>query len=364
MKLNCLNPPPASSTKRPTMNRFQAALNHSNTGRPPVWFMRQAGRYHSHYQELKREHSFVDLCKIPKLACEVALGPVEDFGFDAAILFSDLLFPLEVMGQGLRYDPGPKLEWHLRFISDLRRFRQGNAADLGFQGEAVRQTRRALPSQKGLLGFVGGPLTLFVYAVEGSHKGELDSAIAGLSDGRFEGFCDLLIELLAEAMADQFRAGADTVAVLDTCAGDIPDELFQRHGISSLNRLFEAFRRRCPDAPITYYSRHTGPSQWSLMQQLPVSCFGVDWHHPMPEVMELLGDRWSVQGNVDPEWLLLPTSDLETRLRQYFETMQAVPQERRTGWICGLGHGVLPKTPEANVRLFLQLQHELLSHCA
>ncbi len=345
-----------------TLNRFQAALRHSNTDRPPVWFMRQAGRYHSHYQNLKREHSFVDLCKIPRLACEVALGPVEDFGFDAAILFSDLLFPLEAMGQGLRYDPGPRLDWHLRSTTDLARFRHADAGDLGFQGEAIRQTRRALPDEKGLLGFVGGPLTLFVYAVEGSHKGRLDSAIAGLSDGRFEGFCDRLTDLLAESMADQFRSGADTVAVLDTCAGDIPDELFRRHGIDSLKRLFEAFRRRCPDAPITYYSRHTGPSQWNVLRPLPVSCLGIDWHHPMPEAMDLLGDRWSVQGNVDPEWLLLPASDLERRLRTYFQAMRAVSGERRSGWICGLGHGVLPTTPEANVRLFLLLQHELLSN--
>src|SRR3954453_17053623 len=105
---------------------FQSALARGNSGRrPPVWFMRQAGGYHSHYQELKKKNSFMDLCKNPELACEVTMGPIRDFGFDAAILFSDLLFPLEAMGMGLCYDDKPRLEWHLKNVSDLRKLRSG-----------------------------------------------------------------------------------------------------------------------------------------------------------------------------------------------------------------------------------------------
>src|SRR5580698_2621951 len=106
---------------------LQHALARRNTRRPPVWFMRQAGRYHSHYQKLRAQHEFIELCKNPELAVEVTMGPIEDFGFDAAILFSDLLFPLEAMGMGLRYAPGPMLDWHLREISDLARLRGGAA---------------------------------------------------------------------------------------------------------------------------------------------------------------------------------------------------------------------------------------------
>jgi uroporphyrinogen decarboxylase len=95
-------------------NLYTDAIHRTNTGRPPVWFMRQAGRYHSHYQRMKRRHTFMELCKVPELACEVTMGPIRDFNFDAAILFSDLLFPLEVLGMGLAYLPGPKLEWHLK----------------------------------------------------------------------------------------------------------------------------------------------------------------------------------------------------------------------------------------------------------
>ena len=348
------------------MNRFQSTLHRRNHGRPPVWFMRQAGRYHSHYQDLKRRHSFIELCKDPELSCEVTLGPVQAFGFDAAILFSDLLFPLEVMGQGLQYNPGPELAWLLRSPRDLSRLGGGPglAEGLRFQGRAVQRIRESLPPDKGMIGFVGGPVTLFVYAVEGSHKGDLSSAIEGFRDGRFEGFCERLIELLAENMADQYRAGADTIAVMDTCAGDIPLELFERSGVPSLARLFEAFHERCPAAPITYYSRHTGPDHWSRLDGLPISCFGVDWHHPMPEVLKLLGGRRAVQGNVDPQWLFLPPDELEARLRRQFEAILAVAPELRAGWICGLGHGVLPQTPEQNVHLFLRLQRELFTEAA
>src|SRR6185437_6011753 len=130
------------------------ALRRENDSRPPVWLMRQAGRYHSHYQRLKGRHTFMDLCRKPELACEVTLGPVRDFGFDAAILFSDLLFPLEAMGTGLRYDPGPKLDRHLRSPADLEWLKGGRelASFVSFQAEAMREIRQALPSEKGLLG--------------------------------------------------------------------------------------------------------------------------------------------------------------------------------------------------------------------
>jgi uroporphyrinogen decarboxylase len=189
------------------MNLFQKTIRKENFDRPPVWFMRQAGRYHSHYQKLKETYSFIELCKKPEVACEATMGPIRDFGFDAAILFSDLLFPLEVMGTGLRYDPGPKLDRHLKTVADLKLLRGGKelASQLNFQADAMKLIRKELPLDKGLLGFVGGPLTLFCYAVDGSHAGGLESSRTGLKDGRFEGFSALLLDLLAENMALQSR---------------------------------------------------------------------------------------------------------------------------------------------------------------
>src|SRR3979409_1743046 len=147
--------------------RFQNALARREQSTPPIWLMRQAGRYHRHYQALRQKHSFIDLCKRPELAAEVAMGPVTDFDFDAAILFSDLLFPLEALGMGLEYtDRGPRLGWNLNEKS-FARLRSIDDAwpNLLFQGEAVRATRDRLTDDRSLIGFVGGPWTLFVYAV-------------------------------------------------------------------------------------------------------------------------------------------------------------------------------------------------------
>ncbi len=344
------------------MNLFQAAMRRMNdTQRPPVWFMRQAGRYHSHYQALRKEHSFVELCKTPQVACEATLGPVEDFGFDAGILFSDLLFPLEAMGMGLSYNEGPALSWHLKTNAQLAQLRGGVelAQHMNFQGDAMKLIRAALPKDKGLLGFVGGPLTLFFYAVEGSHKGDLADARAGLSDGRFEGFCDLLCELLAENMAIQARNGADTIAILDTCGGEVDPMQFKTLIVPQLKRVIELFHRRCPDFPITYYSKKTDSEYWKSLVELPISVLGIDWNHSLPEVLKNWSDRFAIQGNVDPEWLFLPAEELEARLFKVFESVRELPAKLRRGWICGLGHGVLPKTPESNVRLFLRMEREI-----
>lgn len=343
------------------MNLFQKTIRRENEGRPPVWFMRQAGRYHSHYQAIRKNHSFIDLCKIPEIAREVTMGPIRDFGFDAAILFSDLLFPLEVMGMGLKYNEGPQLDWHLKTRADVDRLEGGAhlVKGLQFQAEAMRQIRAELPKDKGLLGFVGGPLTLFFYGASGSHKGDLTSARDGMRDGRYHAFCEKLVDLLAENMALQARAGADTVAVLDTCGGEIDPETYREYVVPVLGRVLEKFLKLCPETPVTYYSKNTGPEYWRHLDPLPIGAIGVDWHHNLANVLKTLGERYAVQGNIDPDWLFLSPEELEYRLRQVWAEVKALPMRYRRGWICGLGHGVLPKTPESNVHLYLKLQKEI-----
>ncbi|MEO7775851.1 MAG: uroporphyrinogen decarboxylase family protein [Steroidobacteraceae bacterium] len=339
---------------------FIAALAGRNTGRPPVWFMRQAGRYHAHYQSLKRHFDFMQLCKQPELAAETAMGPVHDFNFDAAILFSDLLFPLEVLGMGLTYDPGPKLAWRVKTKQDLAKLTGGaeRAAGLAFQSQALTLTRRRLRGDKGLIGFVGGPFTLYVYAVAGSHEAAKD-AIPGLESGLFAGFNDKLLDLLAANMAAQAGAGADCVALFDTAAGELTPEQYARHVVPAMRTLFAKFRALAPDTPVIYYSRGTGPEHWDALAGLPIACLGVDWRHDISDVLKRYRDRYAIQGNVDPDWMLLPASELEPRLRAWFAPLVKLEPHLRARWICGLGHGVLQKTPEANVRLFMRLQREI-----
>ena len=338
-----------------------AALARRNTGRPPVWFMRQAGRYHSHYQRLRAKHEFIELCKNPDLATEVTLGPIEDFGFDAAILFSDLLFPLEAMGMGLTYEPGPKLGWQLRELADLKRLKRGaaQAAHMQFQGEAIRRLKIRLPADRALIGFVGAPFTLYAYAVAGSHEGFSRQGLPGLTSGLYAGFCEALTELLAANMALQAEAGADAIALFDTAAGALDEEGFAHHAAAPFGAVLQLFRRRYPDLPVIYYSRETGPAHWQALRPLGIQCLGIDWRHDLALALSEQTPHWAVQGNIDPEWLHLPAAELEARVRGVFERVHALPADVRAAWVCGLGHGVLQHTPEDNVRLVLRLQREI-----
>src|SRR6266545_2901279 len=207
--------------------RFQNALARRAQRTPPIWLMRQAGRYHHHYQSLRQKYSFMDLCKRAELAAEVALGPVLDFDFDAAILFSDLLFPLEALGMGLEYtDRGPQLGWNLNAttISQLRPLEEA-WPNLLFQGEAVSATRHRLPPDRSLIGFVGGPWTLFVYAVEGSHKGSLVESKKLLP--LFSRFCETVVPLLARNIELQLNSGAEVVMIFDTAAGELAPQNYE-----------------------------------------------------------------------------------------------------------------------------------------
>jgi len=333
--------------------RFQNALARRAQSVPPIWLMRQAGRYHKHYQALRQKHSFVDLCKKAELAAEVALRPVLDFDFDAAILFSDLLFPLEALGMGLDYsDRGPQLGWKL----DRETFSQLRPAEeawphLLFQGEAVRATRARLPEDRSLIGFVGGPWTLFVYAVEGSHNGSLTASKKLLS--LFPRFCKVMVPLLARNIELQLNNGAELVMIFDTAAGELPPEIFAAEVIPQLQLLTQKHSSR-----IGYYSKGTQGAhlRHSLFTQGGLAGIGVDYRWDMSESLGMFAHGF-VQGNFDPALLLCEPDELRTHLHRYLSPL--VAHERR-GWICSLGHGVLPGTPEENVRTFVETVREVM----
>lgn len=335
-------------------NRFQQALAGAPVEVPPIWLMRQAGRYHQPYQALRRKHRFEDLCRVPELACEVAMGPIRDFDFDAAILFSDLLFPLEALGMALSYDEGPpKLDGPL--TSDrMASFRPlaDAAARLRFQADALAMTRAALPASKGLIGFVGGPWTLFVYAMEGSHAGAM--RVAKSSWHLYRQFAARMTPLIHEAIAMQVAAGADVVMILDTAAGDLPPSYFGREVAPDLAGLARAFPHRTG-----YYAKASHPALFaSPMAEAPWAGFGIDSRWDLASALAAPGRRGFVQGNFDPAWLFLPEADLALALADFLAPVAALTTEQRRGWICGLGHGVLPGTPESSVRLFVRTVRE------
>jgi uroporphyrinogen decarboxylase len=338
--------------------RFQNAIQRKAQATPPIWFMRQAGRYHSHYQALRKQHSFEELCKVPDLAAEVAMGPMLEFDFDVAILFSDILFPLEALGFGLKYtDAGPRLSYEL----DSTRLQKLEPVDsacrfLDFQGEAVAKTRARLAEDKSLIGFVGGPWTLFVYACEGGHSGSLIKTKKTLP--LFPAFCEKLLELHTYTIDRQLKAGAEVVHVFDTAAGEISPALFHQYVGPVLTKLAQRFPGR-----LGYYSKGT---QWPYFvgewTKLDWCGFGYDHHWDLPTEIKnsAIPGRGFVQGNFDQALLHCDSGELHKLLNTYLDSWKALTPEERAGWVSGLGHGILPQTPEANVHLFIETVRKTL----
>jgi len=339
--------------------RFTNALGRVEQPTPPIWFMRQAGRYHRHYQALRAKHSFMELCKVPELAAEVTWGPIQDFDFDVAILFSDLLFPLEAFGMGLEYgDGGPTLGWHLSDNASVAKLASIEEAlpKLEFQREAVKHCRAKLPADKSLIGFVGGPWTLFCYAAQGKHDGSLLEAKRKLP--LFEYFSDKLVPLLIRNIELQFQGGAELVMVFDTAAGEISPQIFQQRVVPQIAKLAAAYPGR-----LGYYSRGTTLDHLRHPLFLEKNFAGLGMDHRWDLLTALALRRTGFQqGNFDQALLHADPTDFKKLLLQYLEPMERLRDRLGSralaGWVCGLGHGVLPKTPEENVRTFVTTVRE------
>lgn len=343
------------------MGLFLDRKKHSNNKtRVPVWFMRQAGRYHSHYQNIKRESSFMKMCKDPKLACDVTLGPIEDFKFDAAILFSDLLFPLEQLNFGLSYNPGPQLQFKLQVKDDLKNCKTILPANefYNFQKEACQLLKHALPKDTTLLGFVGAPWTLYTYAVEGSHSGNLTSSKKGLYDGRFEGFLELLMPELLTEMILQAEGGADGICLFDTAVGELTLHDFKQFVLPAIKNLTAQFKKVYPNIKIVYYSKLTHLNYLQAIEDKNIDVLGIDWRVSLPTALETLGKDYMIQGNLDPSYLHYPWPILEKKLEEYFAPLKNNRNIDLSRWIMGLGHGVLQETPEENVRKCIEYVHQ------
>lgn len=346
-------------------SKFQAALQGRAQSTPPIWMMRQAGRYHRHYQKLRTEHGFMELCKNPKLAAEVALGPIEDFDFDVSILFSDLLFPLEALGMGLDYDLGPpRLAFSLAPDS-LKKLRSLDQAIPGveFQGDAVRETRRILPSNKSLIGFVGGPWTLLGYAVDGSHSGGL-SKTKTLAPTLLPAFFEKLIPLLKANIQIQLQAGAEAVMILDTAAGELTALQWREWVLPSLQELSQAHPHN-EAKKVGYYMRGATPEHWRILHEERVrgtlNLAGIGFDAGISLEAQLLKNLATphaplgfVQGNFHQEKMTLDSSAFESELERWLKPLQRLSPGDRRGWICGIGHGLTPQAREENVRNFVQ----------
>ncbi len=320
---------------------------------PPIWLMRQAGRYHSHYQALRKQNDFDKLCRTPTLACQVTLGPIQDFDFDVAILFSDLLYPLDALGLQLSYgDNGPKLAKELTSenIKDLPSAEKALPA-LNFQKEALQLIRKELPNEKSLIGFVGGLWTLYVYATENGHAGNLVTAKSQFE--LYQKFCTTLLPLLKLNIDLQLKGGAEVVMVFDTAAGELSQMHYQKYLEPYLMELAKTFPGK-----LGYYSKGTQPGFFSrAMKRSDWAGFGFDHRWNLGSVF---ADEYSgfAQGNFDQALLGADHETFKKEFQLYLERFLGMSPLERKGWVCALGHGVLPTAKEENVKYFVEYVRE------
>lgn len=338
--------------------RFQNAIQGKVQEVPPIWLMRQAGRYQKTYRALREKHSFIDLCKIPELSAKVGFNAVDEFDYDLCILFSDLLFPLEAFGMGLKYEPGPILGWNLRDKSDFKKFSSTEEAfeKIKFQGACLAATREELPKDKSLIGFVGGFWTLFAYAVDGSHKGNMLETKKNLH--LFDEFVEShMLSFLEKNIELQLNNSAEVVMIFDTAVGEVSAEFFKACIGPHLLKLVKKFPGK-----LGYYAKG-GNLDYYSKEFLDQSWAGMGWDHrwSLPSVLKNRKHTGFVQGNFDQALLHQSLSDLKVSLEQYLEPLKNLSPEERRGWVAGLGHGVLPKTPEDNVKYYVDRVREVLS---
>ena len=320
---------------------------------PPVWFMRQAGRYLPEYRELRaKAGSFLDLCFTPEWAAEATLQPIRRFHFDAAILFSDILVVPHALGRTVTFEAGegPRLEP----LDDAAKLGTlaASADDEVFAPvyEAVRRVKAALPAGVALLGFCGAPWTVATYMV--AWRGTPDQAPARIlayrePDG-FARMIDILVEVSSRYLVEQLKAGADAVQIFDTWAGVLPPAEFARWSIAPTRAIIENVRREIPDAKIIGFPRGAGASLGAYVDQVPVNALSLDWTAEPAFVRERIQSRVAVQGNLDPLVLLAGGAALNRAVDDILENYGRGPL------IFNLGHGILPETPIAHVEQTLR----------
>ncbi|HVS00770.1 MAG TPA: uroporphyrinogen decarboxylase [Thermoanaerobaculia bacterium] len=326
---------------------FLRACRGEPTERRPVWLMRQAGRYLPEYREIRQKVDFLTLCKTPELATEVTLQPVRILGVDAAILFADILLPLEAMGAELVFakGDGPVFPNPVRRREDVLELRQPDVEKtLGYVFEAMRRVRRELAGKVPVIGFGGTPWTLASYLVEGGTSKQFAHLLAW-SYGDPEGLA-LLLDRLADTsvayLEGQIEAGAQALQLVDTWGGLLDLERWRSLALPPLLKIVEAVRGR---VPLIYYA-NGGGHLLPGMSALPVDVLSVDWRQPLSQVRQTAGAR-TLQGNLDPAALLGPIPEIERRVAKLLE------EGRGGGHIVNLGHGILPMTPVENAQAFV-----------
>jgi uroporphyrinogen decarboxylase len=334
--------------------RFQAVFKGHLLSPPPIWLMRQAGRYLPEYREVRaKAGSFLDLCYNPALAAEVTLQPIRRYGFDAAILFSDILIVPDALGQGVRFveGEGPRLD-AIKDAAGLATLRPG-ATQTKFAriAETVARLRQDLPKSTSLIGFCGAPWTVATYMIGG--EGSSDQAAARLFAYRdpsgFQKLIDILVESSFEYLSLQVEAGADTLQIFDSWAGSLSDTEFDQWVIAPNKTLVSKIRARHPNIPIIGFPRGAGTRMLEFVEKTGVSGVSCDTALPLDIMSGALTDKTVVQGNLDPLLLAAGGPAFERRVKDILNKMSGKRH------IFNLGHGIIPQTPPEHVARLVEL---------
>ncbi len=324
---------------------FVRACKGQPTESTPMWFMRQAGRYMAEYREVRKHHSLVEICKNPKLAAEVTITAADTLGVDAAIIFADLLLPLEVMGLPFHFaaGEGPVIERPVRAPEHVAELRTDRAADLGYVSEAIRECVRHWGEKLPVIGFCGAPFTLASYMIEGGGSRNYVEVKKMMyrHPALWNELNRKLVDVLAEYSLEQVRAGADVFQVFDSWVGCLSVEDYRRYVLPHTTELIQ--RLKTSGAPIIYFGTDS-TTLLTSMQETGADVIGLDWRIPLDQGWKMMDYKPAVQGNLDPVLLFADWKELEARADAILQ--QAA---NRPGHIFNLGHGILPQTPVDNV---------------
>jgi len=312
----------------------------------PVWFMRQAGRYMPEYREVRKHHSLVEICKKPALAAEVTITAAEALGVDAAIIFADLLLPLEVMGLPFQFTAGegPVIERPIREAADIRALRTDRAKDLMYVSEAVAVVAKYFGERLPVIGFCGAPFTLASYMVEGGGSRNYVEVkkLMYRSPGLWDEMLAKLVDVLAEYALDQVRHGADVLQVFDSWVGCLSVDDYRRYALPRTAELIHRLQKG--GVPIIYFGTDSAALLPSMLET-GAEVIGIDWRIPLDQAWQSMAYRPAVQGNLDPVTLFAGWDELRQRAEAILNQANGRP-----GHIFNLGHGILPHTPVENVK--------------
>lgn len=319
--------------------------------RPPMWIMRQAGRYLPEYRELRKEAgSFLDLCYTPDLAVEVTLQPLRRFDLDAAILFSDILVIPDALGQKVRFETGEGPVLDALTAGGIDGLEPAGALEhLAPVLETVRRLRAALPTEKTLIGFCGSPWTVATYMLNG--RGSSDQWVARRfaleHPDAFARLMDMLVTTSIDYLVAQFEAGADVVQLFESWALNLDDAAFGAQVIEPNRRIVEGVRARIPNAPIIGFPRGAAGNLARYAGETGVNALGLDYATPLDFAKTALPQNLPVQGNLDPLRLVIGGAAMEKRARDIIAAFADRPH------IFNLGHGIVPETPIAHVEALI-----------